>query len=549
MTDFPRDHRPKLSRRRLMAATGLTAAAASLALPVAAQASPDRPTGIRIPRRSTHAPPFDSIRDYLAMLEEHGLLVRFRDVDQDAWEGTAIMYHLTDTFGLYGAPVAIFENIRINGRWVRGPLVANYQSHLHQEALTWGLEPDLIDPRNSYRIGLRHMVGLLEKNGGDYPQIPPEVVARERAACKEVVLEGDAIDIESFAFIQGNPGDAGRYINTGTTVSADPEWGQNLGTYRCEITGPRSIMLNSEPGQTANRMIKRAMERGDKSMRIAIIIGQDPVTWVVSGSRVPITGRKPVDELAYVGGLRGKALPVVKCDLSDLMVPAWSEMVIEGDVDLTRVGREGPYHEAYGYMGDVNDDRFFFDVLRITHRRNPVLMNSFTSIGGGFCRAPMDAYSDVLWKQRFPQIRQIYYHDDSKGIYYVSIRKDRPGIGLEIAKAISERSLIAKLVVVVDDDLDVMNQAEMLLALGSRWQPGTAAEIYASRPASFFEPSSPDGKTTSKIAIDATMQWPEEGGPKVFPALNRNLHEAAVAPDIVSTILKKWPNQLIRKPY
>ncbi len=550
MTDvLPDDDQQRLSRRGFLAAGSATAAAASLVLSSGAQASPDSPQGIRAPRRPAHVPPFDSIRDYLDAMDGYGLLARFRDVDQDAWEGTAIMYHLTDSFGLYGAPVVVFENIRINGRWIRGPLVANYQGHYHQEAITWGLEPDLLEPRNSYRTGLRHMVGLLEANGGDYPQIPPVVVPRDKAACKEVVLEGDAIDIGSFAFIQGNPGDAGRYINTGSTVSADPEWGQNIGTYRCQITGPRSIMLNSEPGQAANRMFKRAMERGEKSMRVAIVVGQDPVTWVVSGSRVPLTGRKPVDELAYVGGLRGKALEVVKCDLSELLVPAWCEMVIEGDVDLTRVGPEGPYHEAYGYLGDRNEDRFFFSVQRVTHRRNPILMNSFTSIGGGFCRAPMDAYSDVLWRKSYPQITGIHYHDDSKGIYYVSIRKDRPGLGLEIAKAVSERSLIAKVVVVVDDDLDILNQAEMLLALGSRWQPGTGTQIYGSKPASFFEPSSPDGKTTSKIAIDATMQWPEEGGPKVFPALNRNLYEQAAAPDMLERILKKWPRQLIRKPY
>ena len=129
------------------------------------------------------------------------------------------------------------------------------------------------------------------------------------------------------------------------------------------------------------------------------------------------------------------------------------------------------------------------------------------------------------------------------------VKKDKAGLGLEIAKAVAERSLIAKIVVVVDDDLDIMNQAEMLLALGSRWQPGKGTQIYPSKPASFFEPSSPDGKTTSKVAIDATMQWPEEGGPKEFPALNRNLFDHAAAPDITSRILAKWPTQLTRKPW
>ncbi|MBM4195569.1 MAG: UbiD family decarboxylase [Gammaproteobacteria bacterium] len=540
-------NRDSVTRRSLVAATGL--AAAGLITHGNAQAGVSRLSGIAPPKGGRHVPPFRSMRDWLDAMEAWGLLVRFKDVDQDAWEATAIMYHLVDLYGSYGAPVVLYENLKIGGKWFKGQVVGNYQGHWHQEAILWGLEPDLVDPRNSYRTGLAHMVKLLQANGGDYPQIPPLVVPREKAPCKEVVIEGDAIDVTAFPFIQGNPGDAGRYINTASTFSYDPEWKQNFGTYRCQILGPRLIHLNSEPNQTGNAMFRRARERGEKSIRIALVLGQDPVTWLVSGSRVPISPKKPVDELAYVGGLRGAALEVVKADLSDLLIPAHCEMVIEGDIDLTEWVAEGPYHETYGYLGNRNTDRFRFTVMRITHRRNPLVMNSFTSIAGGFCKAPMDAYSDVLWKQRYPQINQIFYHDEAKGITFISIRKDRPRLGLEIAKAYSERSLIAKLVVVVDDDLDVMNQSEMLVALGSRWQPGTASEIYPSKPASFFEPSSPDGKTTSKIAIDATMQWPEEGGPAEFPALNRNLFDRSAASDVYAKVLAKWPDQLTRKPW
>jgi 4-hydroxy-3-polyprenylbenzoate decarboxylase len=541
--------REAMSRRELLVAAGATAGVAALAASPRAEAGIDRPRGIARPRQLRHQAPFDSLRDYLACMEDCGLLVRFRDVDQDAWEATAIMYHLQDRFGQYELPVVMFENIKQGGRWLKGPLIAANQSHYHQEALVWGLEPDWDTPRNSYRVGLEHMRKLLRENKGDYPQIPPVTVAREQAPCKEVVLEGDAIDLTSFAFIQGNPGDAGRYINTGSTVTFDPEWLQNIGTYRCQLIGPRRYILNSEPNQTANRMIARALERGEKSMPIAMILGQDPVTWMVSGTRVPVTPRKPIDEYAYVSGLRGKPLEIVKCDLSDLTVPAHCEVVLEGTLDLTQPLEEGPYHEAYGYLGDRNTGRFAVTVNRVTHRRNPIVQNSFTSIGGGFVKAPLDGYVDALWRAKFPQIQQLYYHDDSKGLLYVSIRKDRPGLGLEIAKAVSERSLIAKVVIVTDDDLDVMSQSDMLIALGSRWQPFKATQLYERKPASFFEPSSPDGKFTSKAAIDATRQWPEEGGPKEFAGFNRGLFQAAAAPDILARVQAKWPDQLTRKPF
>ena len=365
---------------------------------------------------------------------------------------------------------------------------------------------------------------------------------------KKLFWKGDDIDITKFAFLQGNPGDAGRYINTGSVFTADPEWGQNFGTYRCQITGPKDIMLNSEPNQTGHRMIRRAMARGETTMPVAIVLGQDPVTWMVSGSRVPATREKPVDELAYAGGLRGKALEVVKCDLSDLTIPAQVEMVIEGEVDLTQMQPEGPYHETYGYMGNRNEERFVFTVKRITHRKDPILMNSFTSIGGGFVKAPMDALRDRFYKKTYPQILESYYRDDCKGIYCVRIKKDKPGRGLEIAKWVSENSLIAKLVIVVDEDMDILRMEDVLLALGSRWQPVPASEIYDKMRASFFEPSSPDGKTTSKIAIDATMQWPQEGGPATYPALSRNLFKEA-APEALTQVTQKWPDMFDRKPY
>lgn len=550
---FTMDEKPNLSRRDFLSHSTVLGSAALAAgvsnYSLASTHSTTRTKANKTAKRPGKSQaPFKDLREYLDHMEEHGLLLRFDGVDQDAYECTAIMYRLMDLYGQYNLPVVVFENIKIDGQWITGPIVANHQSHHQQEALVWGLEPDWVEPKNSYRKALQYMVDKLDANNGNYPEIKPVMVNRDQAPCKEIVVEADDIDITQYAFIQGNPGDAGRYINTGSTFSADPEWGQNFGTYRCEIKGPRKILLNSEPNQTCNRMINRAIKRGDKTYPIALVIGQDPATWVVSGSRVPTIPKKPVDELAIAGGLQGKAIEVIKADLSDLTIPAHCEMVMEGTIDLTKFESEGPYHETYGYLGDKNDERFIFNIDRITHRKNPILLNSFTSIGGGFVRAPMDAFTLRFWQKRYPQITGIYYHDDTKGINYISIKKDRPGLGLEIAKAVSERFSIVKIAVVVDDDLDIMNQSEMLLALGSRWQPSPASSINPNGKASFFEPSSPDGKTSSKIAIDATMQWPEEGGPKEFPALNRNLFEQA-APTGVENVVKKFGGALSTKRF
>src|SRR5690606_28608548 len=93
-----------VSRRQILAGAG----GAAFAIGGAGRAdAAGRRTGTGRPHQSAPTAPFESLRDYLAAMERHGLLARFRDVDQDAWEATAIMYHLTDWFGLYGAPVVL----------------------------------------------------------------------------------------------------------------------------------------------------------------------------------------------------------------------------------------------------------------------------------------------------------------------------------------------------------------------------------------------------------------------------------------------------------
>ena len=86
-------------------------------------------------RRGGPTAPFDSLRDYVAALEARGLLLRFRGVDQDAYEATGIMYALIEEFGMHESPAVLFEDIRANGRVFPGPVVANTQGHMDTEAI------------------------------------------------------------------------------------------------------------------------------------------------------------------------------------------------------------------------------------------------------------------------------------------------------------------------------------------------------------------------------------------------------------------------------
>ena len=490
--------------------------------------------------------PYETLRDWVGALEQRGLLLRFGDVDQDAYEGTAIMYRVIDAYGHYDAPAVLFERLKIDGRWIEGPLIANDQGHWDTEALIFGLDPVAGDGRATYRKAMAHLFGLLEQGRGSWPMLDPVEVPREQALCKQVVLRGDEIDLTRYPFIQTNPADAGRYINTGSVFTVDPELGMNYGTYRCQLKGPRKIGVNPEPNQTGHRMLMAMRERGDKVAKVSIALGQDPIVWVISGSTMTSSRSGPVNELALAGGLRGKPLEVVRCETNDILVPAHVEMVIEGEVPLDQpMEPEGPFGEMYGYLGLKKEENFWMNVTAVTHRQQPWLLNSFTGATRGFVTAPLEAFATARLRRAIPGLLDLHSPVEAVGWTFISVDKQKPGQGLEVGKKVAEFVPIAKVVVVVDQEIDVLNRREVLHTVSSRWQPHPASHIFKSLRGMPLDPSSPNRPMSSKIVIDATRQWPEEGGPQVYPERNRTLLLNSM-PDVFKRVDEKF-GDLIRR--
>ncbi len=538
------DNEGQFDRRMFLAAgTGiaaLTAGCSSLA------GQQQTPVAGRTPTSDVPTAPFDSIRDYMAALDAHGLLMRFPEIDQDKFEATGLFFKATDLYGMYGTPAMIFEKIKIDGKWVKGPVMANTQGHWNTDSIALGLEPEPREHYKNYRAVKAKMKKLLAANNGRYPEIPPIEVARDEAPCKEITLEGDEIDLTKFAFMQTNPADDGRYINSASVFTHDPEMGPNYGTYRCALRGPRHLGFNPEPNQTGYKMIMAAKERGEKTAKIALVLGQDPIVWMISGSRVaPRFGPKPVDELAVAGGFRGKAMDVVKCDTSDMLVPAHCEMVIEGEVPLDDASMEpeGPFGEMFGYLGPKKQANFVINVTRVTHRQDPWLMNAFTGMQRGMITAPMDALYEEFLKKRIPSLVEYQTPQYCMGVVFMSIDKTQPGEGLKAGRAIAKSNPIAKVVIVVDKDINILDPVEMLMAIGSRWQPYPAAEILKEAFGLMTDPSQVEYQKTSKIVIDATMQLPGEGGQEEFPLRNRT-HLEQSEPDIWEIVDAKFGEQL-----
>ena len=534
-------HLSSFTRREILGSALGGATAASIPYAAATAAAKPQP--------AQSMAPFASMREYVSALEARNLLVRIPRIDQDTYEGTALMYRARDLFGMRGAPAFLAEQVRINGQWVKGPLLFNESGHGWGESIVYGLEPVddgpvMINPFNSYRQARSHVEKLLAENDGEYATIDPVAVGAAQAPCKEVVLTGDDIDLTKFAFIQCNPHDAGRYINTGCVFTSHPKYGVNFGTYRCHLRGPREIGLLTSVGQTGYRHLMAARSRGEKIGRVSIVLTPDPYVWSVSGSKMSYGRDGVVDELSIASGLAGRPIEVVKSETNDIMIPAHAEMVIEGEVPLDDLRPEGPYGEMVGYMGQRFAEAPWMRVTAVTHRRNPWLMNNFTGVQAGTPMAARHARPYYLLKQKMPEIVDWFPDTRSVGTTYVSIKKTRPGQGLAVAKEIIENDYFSKIVAVVDEDIDVMDQREILMAIGSRWQPTGNHQVYESLAALPIDPSIVKPGKSSKIAIDATIQWPEEGGPESFAALNRaTLNKGA--PDAFGIMDDKYGDTLL----
>ncbi len=461
--------------------------------------------------------PFDSLRDYVGALEARGLLVRVKEIDQDQYHATGLMYRLFDKFGADNTPAVIFERIKTGGEWRNGPVIANLFPTWANEALPFGVEEFSDDKEKMRQLVMDKVKTRLDDNG-NWKRVEPVTVQSEAAPCKDVLIDESDIDILKYPWFKNNPADAGRYVNVTSVILEDPELGRNVGTYRCQVKERNKIGLNPEPGQHGWRILTAKKRRGEKMADVAICLGVDPLLWCTSCTKLAGPGE---DEVALAGGLRGKPVEMVKCETNDLLVPAHAEMIIEGKVPLDETEAEGPYGEMYGYMGPRKENNFFVNIKCITHRRDPWFQNSFTGLTDDLPRTPLMAASYARFKRLIPGLVAIGALRGASGVTVLSIDKRFAGEGIMAGQYVAANSS-TKIVIVVDRDVNVVDEHAVFAALGSRWQP-TASAITNQTRITLPDPSLAKRGLTSKIVIDATRQFPEEGGPPLWAPVSRDL--------------------------
>ena len=478
--------------------------------------------------------PYDSLRDYAEALEKRKKFVRIKEMDQDKYEATAFHYKILDRWKT-NAPAFLIEKTKVNGIWHNIPVVGNLFNGFDTVAQCFGVSTISDSPSEMYTAAGEKITSYLVNDR--WKSIDPVIVDKKKAPCKEVVLSGDDVDLYKFPWIRNNPDDGGQYISTGCGIMEDPKLGRNVGTYRMQVKGPRKTGINFTNQSHGYKFMMAAADRGEDTVPVAVAVGVDPVSWMMSSTRLADLGQ---DEFAIAGGFRGKPVELVKCETNNILVPANAEFIIEGEIPM-EVEKEGPYGEMFGYIGKETNT-FYINIKAITHRNNPWLYNIWTGIGGGYLTLPWDVGNFIRLKRIMPNLVKLYTPPETASIVIVCIDKKFPGEGIEAGMMILGYRLIGfskKMVIVLDKDVDPTDLARVMHAMGTRWQPVPASLMVHHSFHMPIDPSLKEAFLSSKIVIDATRQLPGEGGPDIFPADNRTVMEQK-AKEAFDLVEKNW---------
>jgi len=257
--------------------------------------------------------------------------------------------------------------------------------------------------------------------------------------------------------------------------------------------------------------------RGEK-VEVAVALGADPATVFSSVAPLPYG----VDELLLAGFLRGAPVPVVKCKTVDLEVPAQSEIILEGVVDPADLRVEGPFGDHTGVY--TPPERFpAFHIQCITMRRNPIYWT--TMVG----KPPMEDFYIgraieriflPLLKKQIPELRDMHFPAEGtfNNAVIVSFDKTFPHQAKKIAHAIwgLGQLCFTKCVILVDKDVSPRNLSEVALAVFNNIDPRRDLFV-VDGPVDTLNHAAPKRDYGSKLGIDATAKWKEEGYERVWP--------------------------------
>ena len=502
---------------------------------------------------------YDDLRDWIAALERAGELKRITTEVDPILELAEIADRVSkgkDAKGNPGGPALLFQNVK--GYPGSQVLINQFGSAKRMKLALEVDELSEIADRIRMFMDVKSPQGFLDKVKmlpmlAEMGKFFPKTLSS--GPCKEVIKK-DKFSVLDFPVLQCWPGDAGRFITLPCVVTRDPKTGKrNVGMYRIQIydekttgmhwqrqkvaaehyrermraavqtSGAPSLSRSVRQGGAVDLMARTGggsvlIENAQPSgrMEVAVAIGTDPA--LTFSAIVPAP--PDIEEYMIAGFLRQKPVELVKCETVDLEVPANSEIVLEGYVNLDELRTEGPFGDHTGFYS-LSDLYPVFHVTCVTHRKNPIYA---TTIVG---KPPMeDAYMGKaveriflpLMKLTIPEIVDVNL--PVEGVFHnlmiVSIKKSYAGQARKVMNAVWSlgQAMFTKCIIVVDEDVDVQNIADVTLKTLNNIDPERDIQ-FTLGPIDSLDHASRLPNYGSKMGIDATRKWPAEGFTRPWP--------------------------------
>jgi 4-hydroxy-3-polyprenylbenzoate decarboxylase len=478
---------------------------------------------------------FNDLREFIGALEERGWLKRITASVDCELEITEIADRVSKLPGDKNVAL-LFENVK--GYDV--PVLINAFGSMQRMALALGAE-NVDEVADEIRTILKLPFISMQNKMELVKIIPtakrvinfPKYV--KNAPCKEVILK-DQASLDKFPILKCWPGDAGKFITLPLVFTKNPRTGKrNVGMYRLQVYDGQTTGMHWHIHKNGAENYEAHRQMGKDRIEVAVAIGADPVLTYAATAPLP----KDIDEMVFAGFLRKKSVELVKCETIDVEVPANAEIILEGYVKIDELRREGPFGDHTGYYS-LADDYPVFHITCITHRKNPIY--PATIVG----KPPMeDCYIAKATERLFLPILQLQMPEivdmnlPLEGVFHncavISIKKSYPMQAKKVMHAVwgLGQMMFTKMIIIVDEHVNVQDMNEVWWRVFNNIDARRDI-VMVDGPLDVLDHSSPMPKWGTKVGIDATKAWPEEGHTREWP------DEIVMSQDIKNLVDAKW---------
>jgi 4-hydroxy-3-polyprenylbenzoate decarboxylase len=458
---------------------------------------------------------YRDLTEFVRKLESVGEIRRIPQEVDPVLEITEITQRVTRA----GGPALLFERPKGSNH----PLLINMLGTLRRICLA--LEVDdlqqVADRIQSY-LAFQSPQGILDKlkmlpKLAELGAFFPKTV--KSGPCKEVIQK-DGFSLEEFPILKCWPQDGGRFITWPLVITRNPETGKrNVGVYRMQVYDARATGMHWQTQKHGAEHFRRARSKfGEGKIDVAVAIGSDPITCLAGILPIP----PDLDEMMFAGFLRREPVEMVPCETVDLEVPANSEIVLEGTVNLNEFRTEGPFGDHTGFYS-LEGEYPVFRIQCITRRKNPIYL---TTIVGPppqedyFIGHAIERIFLPVMRMQYPEIVDIAM--PAEGIFHnlmiVAIRKSYPGHARKIMNAIWSlgQAMFTKVLVIVDHDVNVHDFREVTWKALCAIDPERDVQFVLG-PVDTLDHAARTQDFGSKMGIDATRKWKSEGFARPWP--------------------------------